>query len=115
MIRTSYRRWLGFLTEYHPADLLRAPAERIMPERLRSFVELLSSEVRQTTVAVSVANLYAAARLIAPEADWRWLGSLKARLAGRARPENRFDRLVPAWHTFDLGIRLMEEAGLLPS
>ena len=61
MIRTSYRRWLGYLTEYHPADLLLAPAERITPERLRSFVELLSSEVRQTTVAVSIANLYAAA------------------------------------------------------
>jgi integrase/recombinase XerD len=113
MIGTSYRRWLGFLKEHYPDDILRAPADRITPERVRTFVEQLSGEVRQTTVALSVANLYGAARLIAPEADWRWLGSLKARLAGRATPENRFDRLVPAWQTFDLG--LMEEAGRLPS
>ncbi len=115
MIRTSYRRWLGFLKEHDPADLLRAPAERITPERIRAFVEQLSAEVKPTTVVLSVANLDAAARLIAPEADWRWLASLKARLAARTRPENRFDRLVPAWQTLDLGIKLMEEAGQLPS
>ena len=115
MICTSYRRWLGFLKEHYPADLLRASADRITPERVRTFVEQLSGEIRPTTVALSVANLYGAARLLAPEADWRWLGSLKARLAGRATPENRFDRLVPAWQTFDLGLKLMEEADQLPS
>jgi integrase len=109
MIRTSYRRWLGFLKEHYRADLLRGPAERITPERVRTFIEQLSTEVRPTTVAMSVANLYAAARLIAPEADWRWLASLKARLASRASAENRFERLVPPWLTFDLGLELMEK------
>ena len=42
IIETSYRRWLGFLTEHYPADLLKPPAERITPERVRAFVEHLS-------------------------------------------------------------------------
>ena len=61
MVRTSYRRWLGFLTEYYPDDLLKPPAERITPERLRAFIEHLSTEVRPTTVAMTVAHLYCAA------------------------------------------------------
>ncbi len=115
MVRTSYRRWLGFLSEYYPADLLRDPAERITPERVRAFVEQLSGEVRPTTAAIEIANLYAAARLVAPEGDWGWLAAVKSRLAARAKPENQLDRLVPAWQTLDLGIKLMEEARRLPS
>ena len=110
----AYRRWLGFLAEYYPDDLLKPPAERITPERLRAFIEHLSTEVRATTVAMTVAHLYCAAGLIAPGADWRWLASVKARLAARAKPENRFDRLVPGWQTLDLGIELMDEASTLP-
>jgi integrase/recombinase XerD len=114
MVRTSYRRWLAFLKEHYPADLLRAPAERITPERVRVFVEQLSGEVRPFTVAIEIANIYAAAQLIAPEADWRWLASVRSQLAARATPENRLDRLVPGWHTLDLGIKLMEEARRMP-
>jgi integrase/recombinase XerD len=115
MIRTTWRRWLGFLTGHYPADLLKPPAERITPERMRAFVEHLSAEVRPTTVAMAVPHICAAARLIAPERDWRWLALLKARLAGRCAPEDRFERLVPPWHTLDFGIEMMEEAANLPS
>ena len=114
MVQSSYRRWLGFLAEHDPAALLEPPAMRITPERLRIFIEQLSAEVRSTTVAMTIANLYAAARLIAPGADWNWLASLKARLAARAKPENRFHQLVPGWQTLDLGIALMDEAAHLP-
>jgi len=109
MIRTTWCRWLGFLTDHYSADLMRPPVERITPERVRAFVEHLSAGVRPTTVAMAVAHLYAAACLIASERDWRWLGSLNARLASLAKPEDRFDRLVPPWHTLDLGIEMMEE------
>ncbi len=114
MIRTAYRRWLGFLEEHFPGDLLQAPAERITPDRVRAFIDHLGAEVRSTTVAIVIDNLCYAARLIAPERDWRWLVSLKARLAARAKPEDRFDRLVPPWQTFDFGIELMDDAINLP-
>ena len=115
MIRTTWRRWLGFLAEHHAADLRKPPAKRITSERVRTFVEHLSAEVRPTTVAMSVAHLYAAARLIAPAGNWRWLSSLKTRLTSRCDPEDRFDRLVPAWQTLDVGIQMMEDAAMLPS
>ena len=114
MIKTAYRRWLGFLKEHYSGDLLQAPADRIRPDVARAFIEHLGAEVKPTTVAINIDNLHYAARLIAPERDWRWLASLKARLAARAVPEDRFDRLVPPWQTFDLGIELMDDALKLP-
>ena len=114
LIRTAYRRWLGFLKANYPDDLLLAPADRITPERVRAFIEHLSSETRSTSVAIAADNLCYAARLIAPTTDWAWLRSLKSRLASRALPEDRFDRLVPAWRTLDFGIELMDEALKLP-
>ena len=65
MVRTGYRRWLGFLKEHFPADLLQPPAERITLARVRAFVGQLSSEVRPSSVAIAVGTLCAAARLIA--------------------------------------------------
>jgi integrase len=111
MIRTTYRRWLGFLADY-PADLLKPPRERITPERVRAFIEQLSNEVRPTTVAMAAAHLHTAARLIAPAS---WLGLLKARLASWGKPLDRFGRLAPPWDTLDFGIEMMDEAATLPS
>jgi hypothetical protein len=113
-IETAYRRWLGFLNAKYPEDLLKPRADRITQERVRSFVDQLSHEVRWTTIAHVIDNLCYAARLIAPADDWRWLASIKARLAALAQPEDRFDRLIPPWQILDLGIELMEEALSLP-
>jgi hypothetical protein len=64
--------------------------------------------------ATAVAHLYFAARLIAPTTDWAWLRSVKSRLECLARPEDRFDRLVPPVETLDHGIELMDTALTLP-
>jgi hypothetical protein len=98
MILTTYRRWLGFLASDHPSDLLKPPTDRITPQRIRDFIDHIEAEVRPTTVAMAVVHLHCFARLVAPTTDWRWLGSVKARLAARSKPEDRFDRLVPGWH-----------------
>jgi integrase len=110
MTRTVYRRWLSFLRERHPGDLLLAPLERITPVRVRTFIEHLSQEVKPTTLAIACDNLLYAARLFGPHRDWSWLKVLKVRLHAQARPEDRFLHLVPAWQTLDLGIRLMNTA-----
>ena len=57
---------------------------------MRAFVDYLYAEIRSTSVANVVDNLFYAARLIASERDWQWLASIKARLFARARPEDRF-------------------------
>lgn len=114
MIRTAYRRWLGFLKASYPDDLSMAPAERFSRERLRAFVNHISIETQANSVSIAVSQLYNAARLIAPKTDWAWLRSLRSRLVSRTIPKDRFDRLVPPRHTLDLGIELMEEALKLP-
>src|SRR5262245_54100429 len=114
MIRTTYRRWLGFLKANYPDGLSMPPAERITPERVHAFIDHLSVETRSTSVAIVIDHLYHAARLVSPMTDWAWLRSLKSRLLSRAQPEDRFDRLVPGWRTLDFGIELMDEALKLP-
>jgi hypothetical protein len=96
-IKFAYRRWLGFLKANYADDLSTAPPERITPEPVRAFIEHLSAQMKPTSVAITVAHLYFAARLIAPTTDWAWLRSVKSRLECLARPEDRFDRLVPLW------------------
>ena len=113
-IKFAYGRWLGFLKANYPDDFSTAPAERITPERVRAFIEHLIAEIKPTSVAIAVARLYFAARLIAPTTDWSWLKSVKSRLECMARPEDRFDRLVPPLQTLDFGIELMDIALTLP-
>jgi integrase len=113
-IRFTYRRWLGFLKLNYPDDFSLAPAARIRPERVRAFIDHLSAEIGPSSVAAAADRLYAAARLIAPRTDWAWLRSIKARLASRVLPQDRFDRLVPPWQTLDFGIELMDTAHPLP-
>ena len=110
MIRCTYRRWLGFLKTNYPDVFSMPPAERITLERVRAFIEHLDGEIRPSSVAIAGAHLYAAARLISPTTDWAWLRSIKSRLASRARPADRFDRLVPPRQTLDFGIELMDAA-----
>jgi hypothetical protein len=115
MIRSTYRRWLGFLKAKYPDDLSISPAERITLERVRAFIEDLAANIRPSSVAIAAARLYDAARLIAPKTDWSWLRSLKSRLASCARAMDRFDRLVPPVHTLNFGIELMDTALMLPT
>jgi integrase/recombinase XerD len=110
MIETAYRRWLGYLYEVHPLDLLHSPADRITPDRVRAFINRLRDEVGPTTIAVVTDNLLHAARLLAPHRNWEWLRLLKRRLRAQVRPKDRFDHLVPGWQTLELGLRLMDEA-----
>ncbi len=55
------------------------------------------------------------ARLVAPAGDWAWLKAIKGRLAARAVPRDRFDRLVPSAQTLNLGIELMDQALQMPT
>jgi integrase/recombinase XerD len=115
MIICAYRRWLRFLCDHYPEALLEPPADRIILARVRAFVDYLDTEIRPTSVAIAIDNLYYAARLFAPERDWRWLASIKRRLLARGKPENRFQRLVPPSHILDFAIELMDKTLSLPS
>src|SRR5438270_13909093 len=72
MIRTTYRRWLGFLKANYPDDFSMLPAERITRPRVRAFIDHLSGDNNATSLALNVAQLCTAARLISPTSNWDW-------------------------------------------
>ena len=113
-VKFVYRRWLGFLKATYPDDLSMPPGERITPERVRAFIDHLSTSTRPSSIAIAADQLYKAAQLIDPTSEWAWLRSIKARLASRVLPEDRFDRLVPPLQTLNFGIELMDAALTLP-
>jgi hypothetical protein len=115
MIKSTYRRWLGFLRANYPDELSMPPQERITVERVRAFIDHLSAHIRPSSVAIAAAHLYDAARLIAPSTDWAWLRGIKSRLTSSARPLDRYDRLVQPVQTLNFGFELMDSALSLPT
>ena len=109
-IETGYRRWLGFLSVFHPGDLSLGAEERITPQRVRDFVTLLQKEVRDSTIASILDGVYCAARLIAPALDWVWLASVERNMHARSMPLDRLEQLQAPWDICDLGLSLMDEA-----
>ena len=87
-IRFGWRRWLGFLDRR--ASRTTSPSPLPTGSR-RSASAPMSTTSRSTmgatSVAMTVTQLYDAARLIAPDRDWGWLKALKTRLQARARPQ----------------------------
>ncbi|MEP9386161.1 hypothetical protein [Mesorhizobium sp. KR9-304] len=109
-VETPYRRWLGFLALEFPADLLLPAEKRIIPERVKGFVEHLVETIRDTSIVINLEGLLMAARLLAPDDDFDWLSALKNRLAIRARPMERLSKLKMPWDTLALGLSLMDGA-----
>lgn len=109
-VEMVYRRWLGFITARHPGDLDIEPGKRLTRERIEQFVTDLEPTYRSTSILATIGGLHHAARLIEPDCDWTWLKAIVRGLSARAEPIDRFDRLVPPWQTFDLGLELMDSA-----
>jgi integrase/recombinase XerD len=109
-IETAYKRWLGYLVSFEPACLDLDPINRITVDRLRGFIGHLRNHVRDTTTASVLDGLHYAARLMAPDHDWSWLGSLQKRIKAGSTPIDRLDHLQPPWDTLDLGLAMMEKA-----
>lgn len=91
-------------------DLPALWSVRLTRRRLADYVAVLQAEVSGTTTAIAVHGLDLAMRIIAPARDWAWLGAICSALAARARPADRFERLVPPWQVLDLGLDMMDGA-----
>ena len=106
----AYRSWLGHLRDVEPACLQATPASRVTVPRIRRYVESLAARnLSSSTIWNAVKHLYDAMRLLAPEQDWRWLKTVKARLEAQVVPRQKAHRLVDAAALFDLGLALMDE------
>jgi integrase len=97
IIAGGYGRFLTFLAEIGDLGLYETPATRITPSRVGNYIAHLRERNHSSTVAARVLQLTEAMRIMAPDADWRWLRRIRARLQRMSTPA-RDDRarLVPA-------------------
>jgi len=108
-IERGYARWLAFVAQHDAASMQLDPASRVTPVGLRAFIDAQSARCSPTTVWNDVKSVYDAMRLLAPDHDWTWLRTVKARLERRL-PPRRAGPVVDSGRLLDLGIRLMDEA-----
>lgn len=102
--RRGYGRWLNFLHRSGRFDAASAPAERITPDHVGSYIEALTADgVAPWTLWGRLAELLAVARAIAPDDDWAWLRRVVARFESRVSnakdklPRLRAAQEIAAW------------------
>jgi integrase/recombinase XerD len=110
----AWRRFLGFLANSEPEALQIAPHERLVIERVRSFVTHLAESNTPRSVANQIHLLHLAARLMLPESDWTWLKALKRRLFAVAPAHDANGPVVTSLQLLDLGEQLMDESEPAP-
>ena len=111
LIASGYGRFLTFLSETGDLDSSGSPAERITRPWVEAYVAYLREQNHSSTVAARILQLLEAARVMAPDVDWRWLRRVRSRLRRMSRPA-RDDRarLVSAATVTELIADLLRRA-----
>jgi integrase/recombinase XerD len=105
----SYGKWLTWLLMNDKLNNRDQPLDRIVPDRVRDYIDDLNLEAASQTVMHHVLNLLRLAQAAAPERNWQWLRNVQNRLKARAKPaRDKTPKLRSAQELFDLGIELME-------
>lgn len=84
--RQGYGRWLAFLRATNPDLLVAAPQERIRPEIVERFINCELERLKPVSVVSELDDLFAFARMTAPDADWNWLLRALKRLRKKYGP-----------------------------
>ena len=107
----GYGRYLGWLAERGDLDLTQAPAKRVTPKRLTTYLADLRRLNRGHTIQNRIQELGDALRALAPEGDWRWILRAAARLRASTVPaRDKRPRLRPVQDVVAAGFRLMQDA-----
>ncbi|MHB2169539.1 tyrosine-type recombinase/integrase [Alsobacter sp. R-9] len=111
-VAKGYGRWLTFLAEQGWLDASCPPADRITPERVKTYIDrLVGLGNASLTVLNRIHELHSAATVMGPRHDWSFLKRLLRRLRARGRPvKSKRDRMVSADELLGLGLQLMETA-----
>jgi integrase/recombinase XerD len=110
----GYSSWLGWLTDRQLLNANETPASRITPARVGAYLAVLQKNNSTGSTINLLEDLYAAARVMDPNQNWRWIRSIISRIKARHIPTRRKrDRIVGARDLFDLGRDLMSRATTL--
>jgi len=105
----GWRRFLGFLAIHEPEGLDIAPADRLCPERIKTFAKHLAETCSPRVVASAVEAAYHAARVMMPDTRLGWLKEMKTRLYRAAPPKSQVRPAITSLRLLRLGQELMEE------
>ncbi len=107
----GYGRWLAWGRHAGPLDESQPPAARITRQAVAAYLSALAGHNGTLTRVSRLEELYQAARIMDPEADWGWIRRLAGRVRSRHVPvRDKHPRLVGADDLADLGHRLMDSA-----
>lgn len=110
-VEKGYGRWLTFLHSTDPACLEDAPAIRITPERAQAYVDCLVSLQNGTSAILSrLKELGAAAKVMAPKQDWKFINSLSSKVRARHKPVRDKSNLRLSDELLNLGLSLIDKA-----
>ena len=109
-VRYAYGRWLAFLREHYPDAFTVVGSARVTIERARVYVEHLAERLAAMGVAAELHHLHLALKVLAPDADWTWLGQWQYRWQRAARPRDRRRQMIDPRRLVALGIELIGTA-----
>jgi integrase len=82
----------------------------VTPAGIEAFIERAQLSRNSVSVASGVEKVRLMAQTLAPERDFRWLKNIEAQLRARARPREKFSRMVGTEELVEAGLVLMQEA-----
>jgi integrase/recombinase XerD len=92
-----YGRWLTFIAETGRLMPGEHPCDRVTPEAVRAYVEMLEAQVSSYTCWSYVVVVHQMALAFEPGRDWAWLYRITAKLAARRVPtRQKLSRMRPA-------------------
>ena len=110
-VAKAYGRFINFLKCTGELETRCAPAERITPDTIATFVTHLESQIASISVWSIMSHLYMAAKVMLPERDWSWLRQAVKRLHRRITPaRSSINKTLPVRRLYNAGIKLMDDA-----
>ena len=108
--RKGYGRWLTFLTMECLLDVGELPADRITPEWVVAYINILKEQVAGWTVWGRLAELLAVAKAFDPDEDWAWLRRIVRYYETNGHDsKDKLPRLRPAGEIAAWGYNCMDQ------
>jgi integrase len=110
ILERNYGYFLRVVSDSGALNRGAAAAAHVTLEGVEAFVERAELSRNSVSVASGVEKVRLMAQTLAPERDFGWLKNLEAQLSRRARPREKFSRMVGSEELVEAGLVLMQEA-----
>lgn len=81
----SYGRWLSYLKRTLPKCLMAPPETRVTQNAVKDYIDGFGPDLKPTTIANYVSDLYVVIRAMFPDTNWGWLNKVSKRLQTKAK------------------------------